>query len=136
MKRFFISILLCTVCIHPADQLNQKLQKQLNSLLKTDQTIVSAKHLQCIIQLVHRGANPNLASKHGNIRILHLISGIGNTHMVKWLLDHNANPQLTDARGWNAFTYTQFINNPSKKKAVIDLLYTSPVAPVKRQALT
>lgn len=131
MNLFLIIILLCTRCAYGADQLNKELQECLNVL---DQT-ACAEDVQYIIKLIQHGANPNYASKkNGNIRIVHLLSAVGNITVLKWLLDHNANPQLTDAKGWNAFTYAQHcIEDPNKRKAVIDLLYTSPVAPIRHK---
>lgn len=144
--------MLSIFCTHTADDLNCKLQKHLNIIEEQVRSpgnmithifnlicsccrqrdldaALSIESIDEALNLVQQGANPNLASKNLHIRLLHLMSAVGNRDIINMLLKHNANPQLCDSRGHNAYHYARLIDN-SDKQHIINLLNTSPAAPV------
>lgn len=74
---------------------------------QNDSITDNLNYLNRAIELIKQGADPNIASNIGQVRLLHMICALGNIEHINLLLYKGANPQLTDSRGWDALHYAQ-----------------------------
>lgn len=72
-----------------------------------DLTTTRIWHLDEAMELVKRGADPNIASKLGRVTLLHMMCALGNLQYIDTLINHRADPQLRDDREWDAFSYAK-----------------------------
>ncbi len=63
--------------------------------------------LNNMAKFIEIGADPNIASQEGQVRIIHIVSGLGESEGITFLLGRRADPQLPDKFGHNAFHYAK-----------------------------